>query len=229
METPTPAPAEQVVETPEPTETVRDPQAVLKQNEELLGEIKKLRSVSKRAEGFDFEKAQAAMDSLAKIEEERLSKRGEYDKLLAQKQEAFEKRLAEETAEREKIQANLAGEKWENFLGENGVKLQRLQTVRELMEIQSRVELAPDSNGRLTLKLKDGVGDAGELKAAIQRFMQEDGNGWLFESPQGSGSGANGSMNATGGNAKTMPKAQWDGMDHKAQAAFIREGGKPVE
>lgn len=67
------APAEQAAETTqETTSQVRNPEAVLKQNEELLAEVKRLKKLTKDADGFDFAKARAALEQQEKAEAEHL-------------------------------------------------------------------------------------------------------------------------------------------------------------
>lgn len=95
------------------------------------------------------------------------------------------------------------------------------------VDIGEQIELASDDSG-FSLKLKGGIGDAKELETVVEGLKAK--SPFLFASDATAGSGASGS--GTGGGtstAKTMPKAQWDALDVKSQAAFIREGGKPVD
>ena len=199
MEEQTPAPAEQVEE----PIIVDNPEAVVKKNQELLAELKRLKAVAKQAEGFDFDKARAAMDALAKAEEEKLSKRGEYEKLLAQKQQAYEERVAAAQSERDQILANLKREKLANVLAENGVLPDRAKYL--VKEIEDQIELVTGETG-FSLTKKGGIGDAAEFAAMIQNIRLQ--SPFFFAANTPSGSGAPGSQHTPQG--KTITRAEYD-------------------
>lgn len=143
---------------------VEDVEGLKRSKAEILAEKKKV-----EAENEELRKFKAEQDAAALVKEQKeLEKKGEYDKLLETKQKAFEERLQQEAAEREKIQGNLKAERWRNYLAENGIKPERLKALEDLNQLFERIELANEPG--FPLKLKDGVGDANELTEAITKL-----------------------------------------------------------
>jgi hypothetical protein len=210
------APAEQVEAT---TETVRDPQAVLRQNTELLGEVKRLKEIAKKADGFDFDKAHAAMQQLASLEEEKLTKRGEYEKLLEQKQSAWEKRIQEADAKHASLLANLEQERITNFYTSVvGVRAEHADSIpRKFIEA---LQLESSDEGFRLIK-KGGIGDDAELKELGE--LLRTSKPFLFESTSASGSGAQPSSG--GSSAKQWTRSQWDSAAPQDRSAFASSGG----
>lgn len=215
------APAEQVAETPKPE--VKDAAAVLKKNEELLAEVKKYKDLAKQAEGFDFDKARAAIEAQEKAEQDRLTKKGEWDKLKEQLDQRHATELQKAKDAHDALLRNLKREKLTNLLTEKGVLPDRVKYL--VHEIDPNVELVSDDNGFFLTK-KGGIGDATEFDLMIDSI--KTASPFFFASQTQPGGNAQGSGNSAG-SGKTMPKSQWDTLTHKEQAAFIKSGGRPVE
>jgi len=95
----------------------------------------------------------------------------------------------------------------------------------EVVATEKSTILAVD-NG-FSLKKIGGIGDAAEFDAIIEDVKTT--SPFFFASDNATGSGASGSGSSSNGGVKTMPKAQWDAMGVKEQAAFIKSGGQPVD
>lgn len=196
------APAEQVEK---PAEPVRDADAVLKQNQELLAELKKLKPLAKQAEGFDFEKAKAAIEAQDKAEQDRLTKKGEWDKLKEQLELRHTAALEKAKADYDGLLSNLKREKLTNTLIEKGVLPDRAKYL--VADLDAQLELVSDEKG-FSLKKIGGVGDSIELDAVFESVKQS--SPFFFAATGASGSGASGSQAAGGTAAKTVTRAQWD-------------------
>lgn len=187
------APAEQTEGIDNQQAAIRDAEAVLRKNEELLAENRKLKQVARQAEGFDFERARTAIEALERAEEEKLAKKGEFDKLLEQKQRAWEERISGIAAERDGILTNLKREKLANVLAEKGVLPDRARFL--VRELESDIELASDESG-FSLRKVGGVGDAAEFDAIVETVKQK--YPFFFGASLNPGSGASG-QGGTGG------------------------------
>lgn len=86
--------------------------------------------------------------------------------------------------------------------------------------------------GQAKADLVDGaysvmIGDK-PAREYVKAFLDsEDGKAWRA-APVNGGGGAPGGAN-TGGGAKTITRAQFDGMDHAARASFAKDGGKVID
>lgn len=193
------APAEQAAETTqETTSQVRNPEAVLKQNEELLAEVKRLKKLTKDADGFDFAKARAALEQQEKAEAEHLAQQGEWEKLKEQLQARHTAEIEKERGERAKLLSNLHREKLTNALVENGVLADRAKYL--VGELESVTEVFSDDNG-IVLRKKGGIGDAAEFTALIENVKAQ--SPFFFAANSASGSGASGSEHSGSGPANT--------------------------
>lgn len=192
--------------------------------DELLKEIAETKKAMKAFEGLDPAAAKEAIEKAAKAEEEGLAARGEYETLKKKLEERHADELAKANAERDKLLGNLKRERLQNYLVEKGVLADR--AAYALVDINDQIELASDDSG-FSLRLKGGIGDAKELETVVEGLKAK--SAFLFKADGASGSGASGSDNTGGSTAKTMPKAQWDALGVKEQAAFIKSGGKPVD
>ena len=210
------APAEQVAETPTPE--VKDPVAVLKQNEELLKELKRFKDLAKQADGFDFEKAKAAIAAQEQAEQDRLTKKGEWDKLKEQLDQRHATELQKAKDAHDALLNNLKREKLTNLLTEKGVLPDRVKYL--VHELDPNVELASTDNG-FSLSKKGGIGDATEFDLMLDGI--KTASPFFFASQTQTGGGASGSGNNTGG-GKTITRAQYDANPHAyAEALGKRE------
>ena len=200
------APAEQAPETQ--PEAVRDAEAVLKQNAELLAEVKKLKPLAKKAEGFDFDAASAAIEAQTKAEQDRLTKKGEWDKLKEQLDTRHATELGKAKDELNNLLSNLKRERLTNVLTEKGVLPDRAKYL--VHELDSQVELESTDEG-FRLKKIGGIGDATEFDAMIENVKST--SPFFFAAQGASGSGASGSQNNGSGTAKTVTRSQWDAAD----------------
>jgi len=201
------------------TEAVRDAEAVLRKNKELLAQNAKLKSQLGLVADFDIEKARDAMAELQKIEEERLQKRGEYDRLIEQKTKAYEERLETERRQREQIQSTLKQEKLALALIENGVLPDRVgYLVKELSE---QVDLDLSESG-FVLKTRGGIGDATEFNALVEDVKAK--SPFFFAANIVGGTGGSGS-NSSG----TVSSRKWTDLNGAEKAVAIREAGGDLD
>jgi hypothetical protein len=193
-----------------------------KNKDELLKELKELKE---KYGDLDPEAAKKALEAASAADEERLKAEGQWKTLEEKLKERHLKEITDATGKYEQVIGNLKTEKLKSFLVEKGVLPDR--AAYALADISDQIDLVSGEQG-FTLKLKNGIGDAQELDGAVDSLKAKAN--FLFAAPGASGSGASGSGNDNGGGnaGKTMPKAQWDTLDVRSQAAFIKEGGKPV-
>lgn len=216
----TTAPAEQEAQIDNTETTVRDAEAVLRKNSELLAENAELKRLAKQAKDFDFEKARAAIAALEHAEEEKLAKKGEFDKLLEQKTRAWEERIAGISHERDGILTNLKREKLANVLAEKGVLPDRTRFL--VRELEAQIELHSGEEG-FSLRKVGGVGDATEFDAIVEKVKAE--YPFFFGASLAPGSGASGSSgNGPAGSAK-----KWSDLTVAEKTAAIREAGGDLE
>lgn len=198
------------------TEPVRDAEAVLKKNRELLAQNAKLKQM---LEGIDIEKARTAMEELRAIEEERLQKKGEYDKLIETKTKAYEERLDTERRRSQQFESTLKHEKLALALIERGVLPDRANyLVKELFE---QVDLDYTESG-FALKKRGGIGDAAEFNALVEEVKAK--SPFFFAANITGGTGGSGSV--TNGAAGTR---SWSDLNGAEKAAAIRESGGDIE
>ena len=197
-----------------------DVEGLKKSKAEILEEKKRI-----QAERDELAKFKADHDAkTAEAETEAAKKAGEFEKVEA----AYKKRIADMEADFAAKDAKRLGtiktEKLKSFLVEHGVLPDRAKYA--LADTLDQFDLEEGEQG-FALKLQGGIGDAKELDAAVGKL--KDTSPFLFAANGASGSGASGSQQQGGQTAKTMPKAQWDALSVQDQAAFIKEGGKPVD
>lgn len=201
------------------TESVRDAEAVLRKNRELLKENAELKRLAEVAKNFDFEKARLAMAELQKAEEERLSKKGEYDKLIETKTKAYEERLENERRERTRIESTLKQEKLALALIERGVLPDRVNYL--VKEMSEHVELALTETG-FALKKLNGIGDVDEFNALVEDVRSK--SPFFFAANIAGGTGGSTSVSSSGTSGR-----KWDDLSRSEKAAAIREAQGDVE
>lgn len=205
---------------------VIDAEAVLKKNQELLGELKKLRDKTREFEGFDFDRAKQALAEQEKLEHERLAKKGEFDKLLEQNKLAYEQRLDKEKTENERLKNTVKQEKLALTLIEKGVLPDRVNyLVKELAE---QVELHTTESG-FVLRKQNGIGDADEFNAMVEEFKAK--SPFFFAAQVSSGTGGSGSQStATAtGNGRTMNKSEFRKLSVAEKYALAKQGVQLTE
>ena len=180
---------------------------------ELLDEIEKLRQFKADHEA-----------KLNEADEEQKRKAGDFEALEKKLRDRIAEVETSAQAEKSGMLNNLKTERLKNLLVEKGVLPDRAEYA--LTTLNDRFELQNSETG-FSLKIKDGIGDPKEIDAAIDGLKAKAG--FLFAATGTSGSGASGSNGNGGTFAKTMPKSQWDGLSVKDQAAFIKDGGRPVD
>jgi hypothetical protein len=205
---------------------VIDAEAVLKKNQELLGELKKLRDRTREFEGFDFDRAKQALAEQEKLEHERMAKKGEFDKLLEQNKLAYEQRLDKEKTENERLKNTVKHEKLALTLIEKGVLPDRVNyLVKELAE---QVELHTTDSG-FVLRKQNGIGDADEFNAMVEEFKAK--SPFFFAAQVSSGTGGSGSQStATAtGNGRTMNKSEFRKLSVAEKYALAKQGVQLTE
>ena len=221
MNTNTNAPAEQIEQevNNQTTETVRDPEAVLRKNRELLDENARFKRQLQQLGEFDVEKAREAMLKLQQLEEEQMQKRGEYEKLLERTKQGYEERVETERQQRARLETKLKEEKLAMALVENGVLPDRVgYLVKELSE---QVELELGENG-IALKRRGGIGDASEFNALVEDVRSK--SPFFFAANIVSGTGGSGS-NGSG----LVSSRSWNDLNGAEKAVAIREAGGDIE
>lgn len=199
---------------------------------ELLAEQKRLKEQMKAFDGLDPEAARAAIKAAQEAEDAKLEASGNIEAIRKQYEEriiALEaKHAAERDTDRSEYDATLATLKHErlaNILTEKGVLPDRVKYV--VHDLNNETELIRGDNG-FEVRKKGGIGDAPEFDAMIEGIKTR--SPFFFAADNIAGSGASGSNSNNGsGGGKTMPKAQWDALGVREQAAFIKSGGKPVD
>lgn len=192
---------------------------------ELLAEMRRLKEQQKAYEGLDPEAARKAIEAAQVAEDDKLKAAGEFEKLREQLEARHKGEIEKTIAERNTILSTLKREKLANALTEKGVLPDRVKYL--LGELDPQIELATTENG-FQLKKIGGIGDAAEFEGIITSV--KEASPFFFASDMTPGSGASGS--GTGGGdstAKTMPHAQFKALGVKEQAAFINNGGRPVD
>lgn len=201
-------------------ETVRDAEAVLRKNRELLEENARLKRQTRLPDDLDVEKARNALAELQRLEEEKLQKKGEYDKLIEQKSKAYEERLETERIQRQRMESMLKQEKLALTLIEQGVLPDRVNYL--VKELSEQVDLDFDETG-FVLKKRGGIGDVTEFNTLIEDVRTK--SPFFFAANIVGGTGGSGS-NSTGN--VTLNK-KWADLNGGEKAVAIREAGGDIE
>lgn len=213
------APTEQIENSADTQEKVENPEAVLRKNRELLEINAKLNAKLAQIENFDFDRAKTAIQQLQTLEEEKLAKQGEYEKLLEQKAKAWEERIESERQARVQIESRLKQEKLANALMEKGVLPDRVgYLVKELAE---DVDLVADDGG-FQLRRRNGIGDADEFDKLVEEVKGR--SPFFFGANIVSGTGSSVSKNGVGGATKA-----WSELTRAEKVQAIRDAGGDAE
>jgi hypothetical protein len=196
--------------------------------DEVLKQLAEAKKAMKAYEGLDPEAARKALETATAAEDEKLKAAGEFDKLREQLEQRHKAELDKAKADHDSLLQNLKRESLKTLLTSKdvGVLPDRVKGIIAEGDLENTLEFVSDEHG-FRFKKKGGIGDAAEL-AEIFTGLKEKA-AWGFAATGALGSGATGSDTRGGSTAKTMPHAQWKGLTPQEQAAFIKEGGKPVE
>lgn len=200
-------------------EPIRDPDAVLRKNRELLRENAELKKLAETARNFDFDRARQAMEAAEKAEEERLAKRGEYEKLIEQKTKAYEDRIESEKRERQRIETTLKQEKLALALIEKGVLPDRVKWL--VKDLSEQVELATTENGFQLRKL-GGIGDTTEFDSLVEEVREK--SPYFFAANITSGTGGSASLASSSVSTK-----KWSDMTRAEKTAAVRDANGDLE
>lgn len=164
----------------------------------------------------DAETLKEALDTQRKAKEKKLIDKGDYDSALALKQQEYDNQLAPLKNENSTFRSAWVERELDMQLIEAGVLPDRVRYARS--EVAPNTEVVIE-DGKPTVRLKSGIGD---LATAVSKLKES--SPFLFAASGASGSGASGSQQQ-GGNAKTMPEAQFDSLSPQEQASFVKGGG----
>lgn len=215
----TPAEIEETIDNQTTTEPIRDPDAVLRKNRELLKENAELKRLSEMARNFDFDRAKQAMETLERAEEERLTKRGEYEKLIEQKSKAYEERIEGERRERQRIENTLKQEKLALALIEKGVLPDRVKWL--VKDLSEQVELATTENG-FQLRKQGGIGDATEFDSLVEEVRAK--SPYFFAANITSGTGGSASIGSN-----SVSSRKWSDLSRAEKTAAVRDANGDIE
>lgn len=176
-----------------------DVEGLKKSKAEILAEKKRLQDERDELAKFKAEKESEA----AKAAELDLEKKGEYEKLLAEKEKAYQERLEAATQKNEQIMSRLHREQLKSELTKRGALPERVDYLANDLVAVTEFELSDDG---YTIKKKGGIGDAAEFDAMVAEAKAS--KGFFFAASNASGSGASGSNG--GGNAKTITRTQYE-------------------
>ena len=208
------------IETDGNIETVENPEAVLRKNRELLKrnhelarQLAEIKPIADKAKDFDFEAASQALEATRRAEEEKLAKKGDFEKLLEQKSRAYEERLESERREKDQIYSTLKQEKLALELIAKGVLPDRVHYL--VKELADKVELGTTETG-FVLRKKGGIGDADEFNALVDEMKTN--SPFFFASQIAPG---------TGGQASAVSSAvsgrKWSDLSAPEKAKAIRD------
>ena len=195
---------------------IKNAQAVLAKNAELIEELKSL----KQFKGLNYQEVQEALQTQKSLREKELIKKGDYDTAKAELERASDARYKELATQFDTFLQKNAYKTLQAELISLGVDAGYSEDFAELLVLR---HLQPtQKDGEITWINKNGVGDTANIAQIVEEYRVSKPR--YFVSNLTAGSGASGS-NGNGGNAKTMSKVQWDAMGVKEQAAFIKSGG----
>jgi hypothetical protein len=193
--------------------------------DELLGKVTETSKALKAFEGLDPKAAREALAKVNELEEADLLGKRKFDELFEKKKTEWDE---ERTTLSNKISTMIekqAESQLAMTLTKHGVKPHLADDLAVMLKVKHLDYIEQD--GEPIWKTKDGL-ETVDLDKYIPG-LKENGKADYFGSSLGQGSGTPPGSQNTSGNAKTLPKSQWDTLDHKAQAAFIKDGGKPVD
>lgn len=186
-------------------------------NEELVAENRKAKAAARAASEIKPEDMQAAEDRADKAEAalaaatkdvKALTKERDDAKNALETEQGFTQRLLIQDGLKSALLAN--GVKDEDFIDSLTAKFAGAATV------------ATEGDARVAK-----IGDK-PLADHIKAWAESDAGKKFVSAPFNSGGGAQGSQGG-GGNAKTVTRAQFDGLSAEERMTFAKEGGKVVD
>jgi len=207
--------ATQTAQEPPAEPKVKDPDAVLKKNEELLGKLKTANETAKTLADkiAEFEKADSER------ERKSLEKKGDYDKILAARDKADAEKEAAWTTKYDTLFSNSAryelavaldGHDVLDGKSEQLAKLLLLEAIKPVNENGSVVWRKIDTDE--TVSLKDFIP---AIKDVYDNFFKAD------NIPGSDAPGNTGKVNG--------PSGKWDKMSREERSKAIRDSGGDVE
>lgn len=204
----------------------------------LNGEAKSHREAKEGAlaalkafEGLDAAKARDALDKLGSIDAKKLIDAGEVDKVKAEAIKAVEEQYKPIVAERDALKNELYGEKIGGAFARSSFAKDKLAIPADFVQArfgsQFKLEegkvVAYDASGnKIYSKARPGeVADFDEaLEFLVNAYPQRD---HILKGSGAQGSGARPSNGGSGG-AKTMTRAEFDGLPAVERTARMRDG-----
>lgn len=189
-------------ETPEIEETpkVENPEGVLKKNKELLGKLTEAEKARK-----DLADKVAAFEAAeAKREEEKLQKKGDYEKLLEARKGEFEKKLGEKDQELETLFTQYADKELQL-----AIPTDVFDDAREDFSIVLRTKYVKPvrEDGKLVWKSLDGL-ETIDLKTFIPTLEAAHGRYFKADNNPGGDAPGNSTRISTGIKRSAMTRAE---------------------
>jgi hypothetical protein len=186
-------------------------EAVKAKNDELLTETKASKAAKREAE-----------EAARKAAEEKARQDGDFEQ-LHKSSEAERQRLTEEL---NGLRQNVSNEKRDNAAMKIAAELAEGANAELLSEFIGRRLKYTDQG----LKVTDAAGEltVSSIEDLKTEFKNDSRYASLLKGNQSSGGGASGGSTG-GGAAKTMARAEFDGLNPAAQMKFIKDGGTTTD
>lgn len=177
-----------------------DVEGLKKSKAEILAEKKRIQDERDDLAKFKAEKEAEA----AKAAEADLEKKGEYEKLLAEKEKAWQQRLEQAESQSNALLGDVKRERLTNELVKRGVLADRAAYL--VNDLDAEIELVKGETG-YQLKKKGGIGDAAEFDAVINAAKEK--TPFFFAANNAAGSGASGSNGGgSGDDLSSLPPTE---------------------
>lgn len=172
-------------------ENTEDVEGLKKSKADILAEKKRIQDERDELAKFKAEHEAAT----ATAEEEKAKAAGDFEKVLASKEAAWQARIDAATAKEATILANLKAERIKTLCAEKGILPERVVAAMAVGDLDNIFELESTESG-FSLKKKGGIGDATEVDAIFNDLKTKAD--YVFAANGASGSGASGSGNGNG-------------------------------
>lgn len=205
---------------------------------EAAGKRKALKEAEDKLSQFaGIEDPKAAREALETVKSLDGKTKAEVERVRAEVSKSYETKLAEEQKARQALEQSLHRE----LIG-GGVARSKFIAEKSALPADLLLKTFGDffavENGRVVAKRADGSviygrtnpANPADIDEALETLVSESPHrDYILKATQKGGSGA---QPGTGGGAagrKTMPRAQFDQLDHGARAAFAKEGGQVTD